>query len=125
MSSLVSEHRIILMVLAKNDATVTSALTFSHRWSRCEFNVLILCFETTFGAEKHTTIKSDIPSGDVASVTASYCAWSHSASNILVWCALFLKLLKTKRKTNGTKYTLIHTPGIPKTSFKSGLIWII
>lgn len=37
------------------------------------FSVLILCFETTFGAEKHITIKNDILSEDVTSVTASYC----------------------------------------------------
>lgn len=37
------------------------------------FNVQILCFETTFGAEKHITIKSDTLSDEVTFAAASYC----------------------------------------------------
>lgn len=71
------------------------------------FNVLILCCETTFGAEKHITIKSDILSDDVRFVTASYCVWSYSASNISL--LFYTEPLRTKCKTKVINDTLIHT----------------
>lgn len=56
----------------QNDNDITASIQ-SSGVSGDAFNVLILCFETTFGAEKHITIKSDILSDDVMFVTASYC----------------------------------------------------
>lgn len=57
--------------VATNSMTVTSLQ--SSGVAGDAFNKLILCFETTFGAEKHITIKSDTVSDDATFVTASHC----------------------------------------------------
>lgn len=59
-------------IALNNMADITASIQ-SSGVSGDAFSILILCFETTFGAEKHITIKSDILSDNVTSVTASYC----------------------------------------------------